>query len=106
MKTKLIFILLLGFSMWTTATAQVCAPAIGQTQIRQQQRIHQGVRQGDLTRREAWQLKRQQGKIQYMKRQAWADGRITRGEKARIRAAQHQANRHIAVKKHNRRDRF
>lgn len=106
MKTRLIFILLLGAGIWTTSFAQVCTPAIGQTQIRQQQRIHQGIRSGELTHREAHQLKRQQGQIQQMKRRAKADGRVTRGEKARIRATQRHANRNVAMKKHNRRDRF
>ncbi len=107
MKTKHIFILLIGFAFsGVSATAQNCTQAVRQTQVRQHQRIHQGIHQGDLTRQEARQLKGQQRHIQKMKRQARKDGHVSFREKARIRHAQKKANRNIAMKKHNHRNRY
>ncbi len=106
MKAKHIFLFLFGFGLTTAGIAQVCTPAIGQTQVRQHQRIHQGIHQGDLTRHEARQLKGQQRHIRKMKQQARLDGKVTPREKTQIRHAQKQANRKIARKKHNYRNRY
>ncbi|MCF8238701.1 MAG: hypothetical protein K9I85_11125 [Saprospiraceae bacterium] len=107
MKTKHIFLLLIGFGFSTVSvTAQTCAPSIDQAQFRQRQRIHQGIHQGDLTRQEARQLKGQQMHIHKMKHQARKDGHMSFDEKARIRHAQKKANRNIARKKHNHRNRY
>lgn len=106
MKARHIFLLLLGFGFFTTGTAQVCTPAIGKSQVQQNQRIHQGVHQGDLTRQEARQLKGQQRHIRKMKQEARQDGKVTGREKAQIRHAQKRANRQIAAKRHNNRDRY
>ncbi len=106
MKARHILLFLLVFGFIAAGTAQVCTPAIGQNQVRQQQRIHQGVQQGDLTRHEARQLKGQQRHIQKMKQQARQDGKVTPQERSQIRHDQKRANRQIAAKRHNNRDRF
>lgn len=71
----------------------------------QHKRIAHGVRNGELTRHETKQLARQQRNIRQEKREARADGVVTPGERKVIRQDTRRANRNIARKKHNRRDR-
>lgn len=71
----------------------------------QHKRIAHGVRNGELTRHETRQLARQQRNIRQEKRAARADGVVTPGERIEIRQDTRRANRNIARKKHNRRDR-
>ena len=94
---------LIGFSF--TVQAQTTAKQVTKTQIKQHQRIKQGVQSGELTRREATKLKHQQANIQRTKKRAKADGVVTRKERAIIRKKQANASKNIAVKKHNVRDR-
>jgi len=88
-----------------TTQAQTVTPDVSKTQVKQTKRIKQGVKSGELTKKEAKQLKRQQKDIQKTKRKAKADGKVTRKEKAIIKSKQAQADKNIAVKKNNRRDR-
>lgn len=73
---------------------------------RQERRIHQGVRNGELTRREAVSLQRQQARIRvneaYARR---SGGRFTARERARIRREENRASRRIYRQKHDRQDR-
>lgn len=70
-------------------------PGIDQHQQRQQQRIYNGVRRGELTGHEARRLEQQQRRIRHMERRARADGVVTRQERHQIQAAQRQASRSI-----------
>ena len=81
--------------------AQHTTPQIDQRQDRQERRIEQGVRSGELTPREAARLERGQARIRQMERQALADGRISRRERREIDHAQDQQNQLIARLKHN-----
>lgn len=69
----------------------------------QQKRIHQGVRNGSLTKGEAARLERQQLRTDRMKRRFRADGKFTRRERARVHHRLHHASRHICRAKYNRR---
>ena len=60
------------------------AGQIGDRQIRQQERIHQGVVTGELTGREAAALEREQCRIQKIKQRAWTDGELSPVERARV----------------------
>ncbi|MFN8002501.1 MAG: hypothetical protein U0X75_15945 [Acidobacteriota bacterium] len=80
-------------------------PRIRNRQIEQQRRIGQGVRSGELTRREARRLEHNQREINQEKREAKSDGVVTRDERQDIRRDQNRANRQIYRAKHNRRDR-
>ncbi|MEW6197005.1 MAG: hypothetical protein AB1521_17800 [Bacteroidota bacterium] len=86
-------------------SAQTRTPGINKTQRNQQVKIHQGIKSGELTRPEVWQLERQQARIQCEKRIAKADGVVTNGERVRIHKHQAFASRNIYCKKHNYRDR-
>ncbi len=70
-------------------------------QSNQEARIQQGVRSGDLTRREAAALEAEQAHIRALERNAQRDGRIDRREAAQIRQAQEEASRHIYQERHD-----
>ena len=79
---------------------------IDRRQARQDYRIHQGVRSGEITRREAYRLEREQAHIRNLERNAKADGYVSHYERDRIRAAQNAANRHIYQESHDRNQRW
>lgn len=83
------------------AMAQTATPVITQHQANQEQRIHQGVASGQLTRHEAARLQREQAAIRHAKRQAKADGVVTAAERQRIRRMQAHASRDIQRQKHD-----
>ena len=84
------------------AFAQIAGtPRIDERQQEQQQRIDQGVRSGDITKKEAAHLRKQQAKIRQMERRAMADGRMSIKEKAQIELAQDKESLRIAKQKHN-----
>ena len=85
----------------TLALAQTGTPRIDARQANQHQRIHNGVASGELSHREAKNLRRGQIKIQRMENRAKADGVVTPRERARIRHAQNVESRKIMIKKHN-----
>lgn len=105
MKIKSIITGMFLIAFTFTAQAQTNTPNVTKTQVNQVKRVKQGVRSGELTRKEAKQLKRQQKDIQRTKRKAKADGKVTRKERVVIKQKQAKANKNIAVKKNNRRDR-
>lgn len=100
-------ILFFGFVFGTAlfASAQ-STPIIAKVQVKQTVRIAQGVGNGELTRREAKQLRRQQKHLRKEKRLAKADGVVTRREKKHIRRDQKIANRNIYVQKHDSQSRY
>ncbi len=100
--TKVCVVVALGIVASALAYASpVLAGQIAGRQIRQQKRIHQGVVSGELTCGEAAALEREQCRIQNMKRNAWSDGKLSPGERARLHKRQDQARARICRKKHN-----
>jgi uncharacterized membrane protein YebE (DUF533 family) len=81
----------------TTAT-----PRVHRRQVRQQERIAQGVHSGQLTPRETARLEAGQGHVAAMKERAKSDGVVTPRERARLAHAQNVQSRHIDRAKHNR----
>lgn len=74
---------------------------VRQRQVRQQNRIYQGVNSGALTRGEFRRLEREQYHIQRDKQTAWSDGEITRRERARLNRELNHASRDIYREKHD-----
>jgi KaiC/GvpD/RAD55 family RecA-like ATPase len=97
-KLILFFALIGGISFFASAQTP---PRVAKKQVQQNVRINEGVVNGDLTRYEAKQLKRQQKHIQKEKQLAKADGVVTKREKAHIRHDQRIANRSIYRQKHD-----
>lgn len=88
-----------------SAHADGSTPVIDKHQKRQKDRIVDGVRDGELTKREARDLAKAQKRIRKMEKDAAADGKITARERFRIRKAQKRQSAKIRRKKHNRRKR-
>ena len=76
-------------------------PRIDQRQQNQQQRIDQGVKSGQLTRKEAERLQKEQARIQKMENKAMADGKMSPKERAKIEKAQNRASKHIERERHD-----
>ena len=70
-------------------------------QAEQERRIQQGVRSGEINRREAAALEAEQARIRALERNAQRDGRIDRREASQIRDAQNAAGRHIYQESHD-----
>jgi hypothetical protein len=81
----------------TTASAD----DIDRRQAIQEQRIRDGVRSGEINRREYRQLEAEQARIRELERRAKADGHVDRYEAAQIRQAQNVASRHIYQESHD-----
>ena len=96
-----IFTALIVLGPLTAVYAQSADAKITKTQIRQEKRIQQGVRNRSLTRHEVKLLQAEQRKIEKAKLKAESDGVITKGEQHKIRAEQKVANREIIRKKNN-----
>lgn len=63
--------------------------------------INQGVRNGDINRRERRQLNQQQNHIWQLGKMAFADGRLTRAERKMLQNAFTRADRNIYRKRNN-----
>ena len=83
------------------ASAQARTPHVAKRQLKQQARIEQGVKSGELTAGETKRLELQQAKIQSDKRKAKADGVVTPAERAKLAREQNRASRKIYRLKHN-----
>ena len=85
--------------------ADTSTPRVDRREVRQHQRIRQGVRSGQLTRGEAARLRAGQRHVDRMERRAKADGHVSRHERRRLAHAQNVQSRRIYRLKHNRRQR-
>lgn len=97
---------ILGLTMMTIDTeaseAAGRAPKITRTQVRQHQRINQGVRSGELTREEAKGLRSEQRGIRKQRQEAKRDdGVIDREERKELRQDQRDASKNIYEEKHD-----
>ncbi len=89
----------------STGFAQTTKAKVNKRQNVQQKKITQGVKTGELTKKEATVLRHQQKDIAATKRAAKADGKVTKKERAIINKKQNVAAKKIATKKHNAVDR-
>ena len=98
-KIVVLLSMMLIFSYVSIDFAQ--AGRAGNRQIKQQKRMHQGLKSGELTKKEALRLEREQRRIQKTKREAIKDGELTPKERLRLERQQNRASRHIYRSKHN-----
>ena len=82
------------------------ADRTGNRQIKQQKRIHQGLKSGELTPKEALRLEREQRRIQKAKQAALRDGELTPKERHRLERQQNKANKRIYRLKHNEKTKY
>ncbi|HUO66326.1 MAG TPA: hypothetical protein VMV37_02265 [Gammaproteobacteria bacterium] len=69
--------------------------------VNQQQRVEQGLQQGQLTTREAGQIERQESRIDQTEARDLKDGKLSPAEQAHINQMQNQASRDIYRDRHN-----
>jgi hypothetical protein len=85
------FILLINVSL----LAQESTPKVDARQNTQQERIQQGKQSGEISRREAARVRKEQKHIRRTERRAKADGDVTAAERRKIDRKQDRASRHI-----------
>jgi hypothetical protein len=89
-----------------TASAHEKRPSINRIEHRQQVRIRQSVRSGELTRAEAARLEAEQARIRVDERFDRADGgKLTGREREQLYKELRRASTHIHNQKHDRQDR-
>lgn len=91
-----------GYGYSRASQTAAFAQQIDARQDRQMERIEAGRRDGRLTRPEVRMLMQEQRDIRRMDRRIRADGRIGRGEFARIDRALDIASRNIRAERHDR----
>ena len=94
-------LLFVAGSSLAATTEGTRTPRVAERQVKQQARIEQGVKSGELTKPEARHLRHDQRHIQRMKQRAKADGVVTPRERERITVAQNRESKKIHRKKHN-----
>lgn len=97
------FLLLAAFVLATSVT--VSAQTIRTATKNQSRRIAQGVKSGELTKKETHNLIQDQKAIRKDIKEAKADGVVTKEERKDIKQDQNKASREIKRKKNNSKDR-
>ena len=102
MRKKLTIIAIVAISAVTFIDTAFAGRAANR-QIRQQERIFQGVKSGELSRGEMARLERQQARIEGAKVLSRRDGVVTKKEKVKLEVMQDKASHNIYRMKHNNR---
>ena len=90
----------LGLSV--AASAQnTNTPRVDRREHNQQRRIRQGVRSGELNRREARRLRRQERVTRAQEAAARADGTVTKRERRHLNRRENRTSRRVYRQKHD-----
>jgi opacity protein-like surface antigen len=87
------------------ASAATDTPRIDQRQAHQEQRIDKGIASGELTKREAHRMNRQQNAVNRAEDKAKADGVVSAQERKRLTKAQNATSKRIYRQKHDAQER-
>ena len=100
MKKKIMFaaLIIIGF---TVASNAQNTPVVDAREQNQKARIRDGVKDGELTKKEAVGLRAEQRHVKKVEARAKADGVVTPAERAKLDRKQDRASRHIAKQKHD-----
>jgi len=98
MKTRIIVALIISIVTITSAFTQT---RVDVRQKSQRIRIHEGWKCGEITRREAMMLKKQQRQIHRSEFRANADGNVSARENVKLDRMQDKAGRNIRRAKNN-----
>jgi len=104
MKRAMNVMLVMAATMALTASlalAGTATPRVERRETRQQARIAQGVKSGQLTPRETVRLERGQAHVERVEGRVKSDGVVTPAERARLAQVQNVQSRHIRTLKHN-----
>jgi uncharacterized membrane protein YebE (DUF533 family) len=105
MKRFVSVLLSAAFVLGLSVTSMAHTRGINRREHREQRRIHQGVRSGELTRREAERLRAEQFRIRAYEARARSDGSLSRRERHRLDQMMDHAGRDIYRQKHDNQDR-
>ena len=83
------------------ALAEQYPASLAQRHLTQERRIYQGLRSGQITPGEYRRLENQQGRIRAAEARMRADGRLDRGERARLNRMENRASRVVYRYRHN-----
>ena len=83
------------------AFAQDKTPNLDKREKRQEKRIEQGVKSGELNKREAARLEAREKKLRADEAKAKADGKVTAKERAKLQHEANKTSRHIYKQKHD-----
>lgn len=103
MKTRVLILMALAITL--IATAASANGRVDRREVRQHDRIHNGVQNDQLTRYEARRLRAGQRHVHRMESRAWRNGDLSRREALRLEHAQDVQSRRIWRLKHNERSR-
>ena len=85
----------------TLSAQSLLAADVDKRQDRQQTRIEQGIKNGELTAKEAYRLNKQQRKIAGTEKKFKSDGKFSQRERAIVQHQQNKASRNIFRQKHD-----
>jgi len=92
----------LALALTVAAAASMAdAATVNERQERQQERIEQGVKSGQLTKREAARLERQEAKIAAEEKAFRSDGKLSLRERAKLQRDLNKTSRRIYRQKHD-----
>ena len=97
-KLLVIASMLMFISMFAQAQS---TPRVDQRERNQRQRVVQGAKSGELTRKETVASARDQRRIHRSERRAKSDGTVTRQERKKLHREQNRASRHLYRNKHD-----
>lgn len=98
-------LIVLVITALVSSLALVSFGQVNRRQRYQKHRVHQGVKSGEITRREGRSIRRSYNRTKRYEKRARADGRVTWRERRKMNRMQNRTSRKIYRKKHNRRDR-
>lgn len=101
-KTLVVALFVCGFAIASNAQS---TPVVDQREANQKARINQGVKSGELTKAEAYRLRKNQKNIKHAEAKAKSDGVVTPAERAKLESKQNNASKRIAKQKHDKQER-
>lgn len=85
----------------TPPAGSTATPGIDKRQANQEKRIEQGVKSGELNKREAARLEKREAKLQANKEKAQADGKVTKQERRQLHREANRDSKAIYRQKHD-----
>ena len=101
MKKQILTVALAAIAGAAFAQSPAETPRIDKREVRQEQRITNGIASGQLTAKETARLEREQARINTAEARAKSDGVVTARERASLTRKQNRASRHIYKQKHD-----
>lgn len=105
MKLKKSLFLLALSAVFATNVALAGTPVVDKKERHQKARIAQGVKSGELTRKETRRLVRGQKQLHRMERKAKSDGVVTKKERVKLNMKANKESRKIFRNKHDKQKR-